>query len=517
MSLVTVAENFAKGYMSDVPRDQLPPSVAYRMKDWIPGLGARLRGRGGWQYTSPDLSTVQAGPTSISAVAWAPFWNNEHMIAIGNDGHVYADKNLDGITASLVSGGLVPTSQTHPPFWNKNIGPILPRGGLVIMPSYTGYSSGIYKYQYQGLGAYAVAALVGSPPQARIGCSWEEYLLLANGDPTGSAGIYPNRIWVSGVGDPQSWAVGTDFWDSSIPVIIGLVPLRAGILVFGFSGTNIIAGDIPPAGGNWSETEVFGDTGCFDTRCFAKYNEYICFANNNGVYLTDGITLTDLTKISGTKTRWKQLVGPFDFLNGWSAAGGVYRNYYIITVHDQNGVFVTCHVFNIETGTAFELTNIRANMFAHSPLSEGTALITGEERLFMAPKNNLHVEGLHYAWTAPDSMVDGDGANVLPQLETPFYKPGGAGQKVFRSARSTYDVRASAGSTPSLAVDYCTEPDGAYTNAGSLPTTTDEDRQKVDLRVRSRGIGLRYTQAGKSGHTTLSEIELDQNVLEGMR
>lgn len=518
MSIIPVAANFSRGYVSDVPRDQLPANIAYRMKDFIPGLDARIRGRGGWQYTSPDVSTLLAGPTSLSAVAWAPFKDDEHMIAIGNDGHVYRDNHLDGVTAAAVAGGATAANPTHQPFWHKNLsGGGGKAGGLVLLPPYGNVNLGVYTY-WLGVGpAYTVTAsgLGASVPLARVGASWGEYILLANGIVTSTN--YPNRIWISGVGAPASWTPGTNFWDSSVPIIIGLVPVRAGILVFGFTDTHILTGDIPPAGGNWSEAEAFGGTGCFDMRAFAKYNEYVCFANNNGVYMTDGVTLTDLTLSAGVKTRWKQLVGGFDFVTGWSAAGGVYRNYYIIAVHDNNGNFVTCHVFDIAHGIAFEFTNIRAVMFARSPLSEGSAVISGEERLFMAAKNNLHVEGLHKAWTAPDTMVDGDNTNVLPVLETPFWKPGGAGKKVFRSMRATYDVRTSAGSTPSFTVDYTLTPSGAYVNAGSLPMTTDETRAKVDIRDRGTGIALRLTQSGKSGHTTLGDIELDLNVLEGMR
>jgi hypothetical protein len=140
------------------------------------------------------------------------------------------------------------------------------------------------------------------------------------------------------------------------------------------------------------------------------------------------------------------------------------------------------------------------------------------EKLFMASRNDTHVHGMHPCWTIPDNMIDGNGIPILPQVETPFYKLGGPGKKVFRSVRVTYDVRSTGGSAPTLAVDFCTTPTGAYTYAGSFPATTDESRGKMDIRKRATGIGLRLRQAiGQSGHTTLSEIELDQNVLEPMR
>ena len=542
MPIVPVAANFNKGYASDVARDQLPAGYAYRMTDWIPGLNARLRGRGPWERTSPSLTSVHAGPTYAAAVAWAPFaqWvvtgsgtiGQEHLVIIGDDGSMYRDMVMDGSAAVYLG-----TTNSHPtesPFWTPLYGG---KGALIIpvtraysvgfgSPLALGQSTNVYTIQVTGPPDYAVAAMTGSPPAASTGCAWGDYVLLANGDSATSfvKFNYPNRIWISGVGDPTSWTPGTNFWDSeNIPDIVRLVPVRPGILVFGYSQTSLITGDTPPAGGNWSEDILFSDLGAWDARSIVKVGDVVVFANTSGVYTTDGVTLSDLTLACGVKTRWQELVANFSYRGGWTASAGIFRNHYIISVHDASNTLVTTHVFDLANHIAYEFSNIHAAMMCHTPLSRGTSTVAGKERLFVAALNEAYVHDLAPCWTkagpglSSGGLVDGDGTNVLPVLETPFYKPGGAGKKVFRSVRATYDARSHGGSTPSLGVGVCSEPDGAYTSVGNLPTTTDEDRQKLPIRQTSRGLGLKFTQAGLSDATTLSEIELDLRPLEAMR
>lgn len=519
MTLLTVAENFSRGYLSDIPRDQLPAGAAYRMKDYLPGVsGERLISRGAWLNVGPDLSTITGGISSIAAVAWAPFLGDEHLVAIADNGATFYDRNLDGVTAFAVSSGTAPANVTCPPFWAKDLNgtgspPTGDSSGGLIIPATYALTASVQSYVMAG-------HILGSPPTykvqpltsavtACVGCSWEDYCLLANGAISGTK--YRNRIWVSAVGDPTTFTVGTDFWDSSLPIIMGLVPVRSGILVFGFSDTNIITGDTPPAGGNWDEQLVFGGVGCMDTRTIAKYGDDVIFANSTGVYITDGVTLTDLTLKCGVKQRWATLLvnANFKYLDGVSvnkAAGAVFENYYIIAVQNSAGSLVTCHVFDLARDVAFEFTNIPAQMFAHFVSGEGTSVgsMTSFEKLFFVSASSKHVLDLRTAFGG-GGAVDANGTTISPQVETAFFKPGGPGKKVYRSARVTYDGGP-------VTAEYTLTPDGSYTTAGTLASLSGEDRERVDIRDRGRGIGLRLT-----GADTISEIELDLSALEGTR
>ena len=509
MSLVLASQNF-KGYMSDIARDQLPPNVAYRMKDWIPEFGTRMRKRGGWTYSSPDVTVIDAAAGGIQALAWAPFRGDEHLLMVTANGKVFYDRTFSGAAATEAATALTSGSPpTRNPFWHGDL------NGMVITCKNPGLGV-VEKYTLvTPPSAYDVALLGGTPPSAVAGASWGDYLLLANGQVAGTN--YYNRIWVSGVGAPESWTPGTNFWDSVIPEIVQVVTARSGILVFGYANISIISGDTPPAGGNWSEDIAFHGVGCMDARTIAKYGDTIIFADVTGVYATDGVTLKDLTAAAGVKQNWQSLVSGFGTnigVSNWKAAGGILRDKYIISVLTNTNAIVTTHVFDLKQPSVYEFTNLAAITFGHRSLGKPSGNVPGEEFLFAADGGG-RAKALHPMFLSPDTTADGDGTSVLPQIETPFYKAGGSGKKIFRSMRATYDVRA--GTSPTLSVDYCTTPGGAYSNAGSLPTTTDEDRQRVDIRQRATGIGLRLTQVGQSTRTSLGDIELDVNQLEGMR
>jgi hypothetical protein len=510
MSLTLAARGFSKGYVSDLPRDQLPPGVAYRMKDWIPSLGSLLRKRGGWKNSTTNLSTVSTC-TRAAGLAWAPFQSDPHLVVVADNGKVYLDKAFDGSGGTFV-GNTSFLPLTHSPFWHNDL------KGLVILQALGAAAANPKKYYDAGTMAYAVTDLGGTPPQASVGASWGDYLLLANGYVTGTR--YSNRIWISGVGTPEVWSPGTAFEDMP-EEIVAIMPMRSGILIWGYSDVYIITGDTPPPGGNWSQDVVFHGNGCMDGRSVALYHEYAIWANNTGVYKSDGYTLDDLTKDGGIQQRWRELVGNFDFQKGWSAAAGIYSGHYIIAIHDDLGNFVTCQVFDLEEGVWFEFTNLPASMFGPRASGPGTATAVGSEELFFALRNLPYASKISSCWS-PDATValDGDGTPVQPQIEVPFWKIGGAGKKQIRQARLTYDIR-TAGASPFLRVESATSPEvGApYTTLSDiLPTTTSmQDRESVRIAERALGIALRITQVGASADTRLGEIELDQHVLEGMR
>jgi hypothetical protein len=291
------------------------------------------------------------------------------------------------------------------------------------------------------------------------------------------------------------------------------------ILAFGYTDVWSISGDTPPPGGNWSQRTIFQGVGCMDGRSVVTWRGYVIWANNTGVYKTDGFSLGDLTDRGGIKQRWQELVSGFDFKAGWSAAAGIYRDHYIITVYDQNGAFVTCQVCDLGREIWFEFTNIPAVMFAQRASGPGTASIAGPEELFFAHRTLPYAGKISSCWSPSSAPLDGDGAAVLPQIETPFYKLGSAYRKQIRRAWITYDLR-TAGGNPSIALAYVTSPEenAAYASlGGSLPVTTKQTRRPVEVRQRALGIGLKLTQVGASADTSVSEIELDASVLEGMR
>ena len=521
MQITLAGRNFDAGYKSDIARDQLAPGDAYRMFDYIPQLGSPLRRRGAWAYSTRDLNAVSA-VSSASAVAWAPFQGDPHLVVVGNNGKVFNDKKFDASDGTFVgSSGLV-SGVTQRPLWFADL------NGMVLLPTISPAAAPPAPQKYtiasgSGTGTtYAVAALGGSPPLASVGAAYGDWLLLANGW-IGTT-RYANRIWASAVGQPETWTTTSDFFD--LPEeIVRVVPLRSMILVFGYRAIWMLTGDTPPPGGNWSKLDAFA-IGTMDGRSVVPYRDTVIFANNSGVYQTDGTTLTDLTEQGGVSQRWQSLVETFNFSTGWSCAAGVFQGNYIITIHNAAGNFVSCHVCDIQNRTWFEFTNLRARNFAERQSGPGTALADGHEELFFAHAANPRAGLISPCW-GPTGATDADGTAVRPVIELPFYKLGSTGMKQIRNAWVTHDLR-DGGATPYFQFDAVLTPNAAAYGplVGSavdgyardrLAATTKEQRRPVWIRKRALGIGLRITQVNASTDTSLAEIEFEARDLTTVR
>lgn len=505
MSIILAGRNFDQGYKSDIPRDQLGTGTAYRLRDYIPDLGAPLQKRGGYSFASTDLNGLSSA-SYVRSLGWVPFPADEHLIAVSESGKVYNISQFDGAHGTFI-GATTGLGSNHNPFWFNDLqGMVIPANG----------DNAVWKY-YKSGGVYVTAALGGTPPHASVGAAWGDYLLLANGYISGV--LTSNRIWISGVGAPETWSVGTAFEDMPAEVV-RIVPMWNTILVFGYADVWLITGDTPPPGGNWTQKTVFAGTGTMDGRSIVTYQGYAIWANNEGIFKSDGYTLTDLTARGGIQQRWAELVKNFNLSQGWSAAAGIFNGHYIITVYDNLGNFVTCQVCNIDRQVWFEFTNIPALNFAHRGSAPGTSLYAGVEESFFAHKTLPRAGSISSLWTPVSGNAnDADGTAVLPQIELPFAKPGGTGMKQFRRAYFTYDIR-TAGASPYLQADFCLSPEenAPYTAmAGTLPTTTRVMREPLEVRQRNVGVGLRLTQVGASAATRLAEVEFDVNPLELMR
>ena len=541
MQITLAGRNFDAGYKSDIARDQLPLGAAYRMFDWIPQLGAPLRRRGGWAYATGDLSALSAC-SNAAAVAWVPVPGDPHLMIVSDNGKVFGDRNLTTAVGFFPTGGATGfTSVTQRPFWFADL------QGMVILQGLIGTPQAPKKYTGPGGGPYTVAALGGSPPLASVGAAYGDWLLLANGTISGTR--YANRIWNSAVGQPEVWNTSTAFFDMPEEVL-RVVPLRSTILVFGYRQLWILTGDTPPPGGNWTKLDSFA-TGTMDGRSVVPYRDTVLFANNMGVFQTDGYTITDLAEQGGISQHWQELVSDFNFSIGWSACAGIFQGYYIVVVHDNAGALVTCQVCDIQKRVWFEFSNVNAHMFAERQSGPGTANADGHEELFFAHATTPKAGMLAGCWV-PNITADGDTAPVEPKIELPFYKLGSTGLKQIRSVWITHDLRAITQSNyakvnstfasytalkagvstygalvhfwdsgaifpPTLRVEGALTPDGDYSVLGYLDTTLQEQRRAVWVRKRALGVGLRISQINPSYDAKLVEIEFEARPLTTVR
>ncbi len=499
MKTILAGKNFDLGFQSDIARDLLGRGAAFRLYDYIPENEASVRKRGGYTWATQDLNGL-GGASNMVAVAWAPFSGDPHLIEIADTGRLYRSTKFDGATGdSLISAtGLTPTFR---PFWHRD--------RVLFLAGLNQAAASPQKYYDTGSLVYGTAAVGGSPPQARVGWSFGDYVALANGYVGGT--LFPNRIWYSGVGNSDSWATGTSFFDVvEIEEIVAGTVLSNVQVVWGYSQCFLLLGDTPPAPGNLTKRFRFSQ-GCMDGRTLAKYREYAIWANETGIWKTDGSTLTDLTARCGISIFWRKLVDQFAAKQGWSACGGVIHGSYFITVTNSSGTNLGTVVIDVERESATVFTNVKATMYAEKSAGPGTSVADGHEELFFAHSSLPRAGQVSRLWfPSAANSADADGVDVLPKLETPYYNMGTTAEKRIKQMLIGYDLRAPGGGSPYLQVETIMSPEATSYRARTptLPATTKKTRRSVDVREKSVGVGLRIVQVGASTDTRLYEIEL---------
>jgi hypothetical protein len=518
---LALSRNFDQGFVSDTSRDELGPAQAYRMKDWIPQLDAPLRKRGGWSYGSPDLSGLGGTAASVATLGYLPFPDDGHVIAVSNGGSVYQLKRFDGSGGALVTDtGDTSIIPSWPIFYHvtgtKKYGIIL--GGL----SQAGKVPKRY-YDTTGAGAYQSQALGGTPPLARFGFSWGDYLVLGNWyDPSAPTPLITNSLGFRGVGNPDSWTLsGASASTFGFPEeIVAGVPLLNTQLIFGYTTVYSLTGDTPPPGGNLVRKPLFQANGTFDGRSVAAWRSYAIWANASGVFSSDGATFTDLTKGGGISNYYRSLVSGFAFSQGWSAVAQILYDRYVLTIRNASGALVTTLVCDLDRKVWTEWTNIPAANFAHRPSGPGTSLFGGGEELFAAHMGLPRIITLSGLFSpASANAADADGNPVLPSLETPFYNMGNTGLKRIRNLYVSYDIR-TAGASPLLRASALVTPESGASYSTLTPdliTTTKQRRAPVGVRKVALGVGLKITQVGASADTRIYGIEAEGHAQERSR
>lgn len=496
--------HFELGFQTDIPRELLPDGAAYRMRDWIPALEAPARKRGGFTHVSGAL----AAGARVPAVGWAPVVGDPHLLIVNDLGNVYSLTSFIGGTPVAATGSTSHTAITERPFWHKD--------RMILLQGLTQTGGAAQKYTGTAT-PYTVASLGGSPPQARVGASWGDYLMLANGH-DGTADRR-NRIWWGAPGNPESWSVGSggSFFDMPEEVL-KCVPLRNILLILGYSQMWMLTGDTPPPGGNLAQRDLFLE-GTSDPRSVARWRDYVVWANNTGIWRTDGTTLTDITDQGGISLYWQKLVSQFSLQQGWSACAGVYRDQYIICVRDSGGATITTLCCDLNRYVWYEFTNFDAVMFAERSSGPGTALVAGGEEMFFGRYDQPHVGKMSSVWTPDGSNVaDADSVDVLPMLETRFHKFGVTELKRIRRVYVTYDLRSS-GQNAYLQPSFVLSPtDTSYVNADrNLPETTLMTRDRAGIARRTSGIGLKFVQVNPSSDTRLYTVEGEAHPLSETR
>jgi hypothetical protein len=481
--VVRVAKNFDLGFQRDTPRDQIPEGAAYWMKDWLPRQGSPLRKRGTTGFFAPNLNAISSFD-QLAALGYDPHsTQGDHIVALGYKATGTLHKLFritDNVTASYVGdvwGGAGLTIDTADPVFHRDL--------MIFAPPTSAVA--VRKYYWTGA-AWAIADLGGTPPKGPIAASWGDYLILA--------GDVPSRMYFSAVGNPESWPANNSI--DAPERIVGIVPRGNIIFVIGQRGTHIITGDTPPPGGNLTMRKYAFNQGCLDRRSIASYKEFVFWANANGVWKSDGSSITDLTSRGLISSYWKLLISAIAKAN-LKIISTVYQQYLIVSVVDtQNASAASTLICDLEREIWFEFGGIFPRSMIVVPAGGS---YDGMEHLvagYVLQQRPVTLRGC----LIPDDatwgqlQTDVSGYRISPVLQTPYYTLGDEGLKRFKKLILNYGIQSLlvAPNDAFIAATIYYTPDGhAQKFLGHFPySTISGDRPPEELR-RMLPIGMKST------------------------
>lgn len=472
--------NWQLGIKRDNPRVTIPPGGVYDSADYLLNSPGQAQKRGGWAYSGPAMTAA----SYAAAVAYAPFPSGSKVVAIGNNGHLYTVAS--GTTSDVSTMGSTYVPRDTPKFRvgaSKNLLVITANDGTSAPKTYDGST---------------VADLGGSSPAALYAEIYANRLVLANNSSN------PNRMFFSPSPDITSTWDTTDSWVDADYPITGMAALTNALLIFSSGHTERIIGTTPPPNSDMSRSTLWS-TGCTDARSIVVVDQQVIFANQRGVYLTNGATTPlSLTAAGGIDTYWQSLLSGYD-QSSWVISAGLMRaNYLFVSITNNSGALVAAFICNIPLRSWWRLTNTQGMMFARSL---GVA-----DELYMASRATNRVVSLSGIWMPTSSnQSDGDGTAVKPSIE--FRAMGdGTGIKQYGFGRLTYDMT-DGGSTPTMTVTVKqgVDADTSYNPVESplaATTTTQRPRFSVCRAAQATTIALQQTAASTS--TNLYAIEVEE-------
>jgi hypothetical protein len=476
------------GMVQDFPRNNLPKGKCWNIIDYIPNsLGAPATERGGWAFASAALTAVDASATYIKAMLNAPFNSGTQLLVIDDNAKLI--KEVAGTNTAIAGTCNMPVQN---PFSHQQ---------LVVIPSPDG-TTAPQKYDATNL-----AALGGTAPAGMYGCVFVNYTWL------GGSSANPYRGFASAVGDPTTYVqtgVNSSYLDVSFP-IRGMAALPNVMLWFGDERTARIRGTTPPPETDMQKDDPVFNYGVSDARSIAVNGSVACFANDIGVFLTNGTAFPeDLTKSVGLSKYWRDLCT--GRTSSWTLAGGWFGSIYVICVMNGSTLLDT-FAFDTSKRSGIRLSNLKTMAFA----AAGAA---GQE-LYAGSRVTPRIMQLSTMWTPGSAYKnDGDGTPVLGVYESPFYDEQRIGSQRWRDLYPQYDLRDAASDNPTMTLSFCTSPEAgaAYTTMSPvIAETTGKTTTRIPIHMPSRGMGFKVTRQNASSVARLYSLGATVYSREGSR
>jgi hypothetical protein len=489
----------------------MPPGYLWDVVDYVPlMIDSLLTSRGAWIWGS-DVGAA----ADYEAGILAPFTSGEQNLGAAN-GTLYQIAST--APYGLSNRGSVPVARQNPvmlfdqAIWMDTNGAVAP---AIVTPT-------------------AIVAAGSGAPHVRVGTIWGEYFVGAN-----QVG-HEDTVYFGPPDDiTQAWDPNA-FWRTAGQVT-GLAALRTIILVFHASSIERLRGSRPPAGTNRGDMilePLFQQVGTTEPKTIAYWQENVLFADEHGVHITDGAVLRNLVQQGSIQSYWRNL---YNLKQSISAA--VFLDYYIVSIVRTDGV-IDCLICDLNARQWFRFSNIDAvSMWA----SGGTV---GMERIWGGMHGTSRLARLSACFfpaAAGSASADADGSNVLPYLETGYYKLAPEGRKRVRFVYLSYDARSTtlAGDDPipadwqrrfrpeeyvngngiepqaagdPLQLAYILNPqDTSWSTAGTLPMTSGYTRYRLPVGQTPYGIAFQLKQLQPTTVTRVSDLAVDAHTMERSR
>lgn len=486
MSQPNLLQEKFKGFRRDKSREQLPEDALWDVLDYIPDLGAPLRKRGGWATYGASLDSINASATVPKRVFYAPF-STPQVLAWDNNGRLF------NLTAPVDVGAT--TVPLHTPTFFRDL--VIWGDGDNAPRKYDGNT---------------VSSLGGSPPTtARCSAVWQERVIFSGRLSTAAEKA---TIYFSAAGNAESWDT-TNAFVRTRDTIQGLAPLGTSIIVFhAGSVTKVYPDGSPPAPpsatgvGNLGQKVLFDDVGIYGPNAFAVKGESVIWADDSGVYSTDGTSLVDLTDRGGIRTYWQDIAPTANHV-----AVGTWRDYALVSLTLTDG-YVDFLLCDLETKGWFRFSNIAALNF--SPRF-GT-----RDELYFSNRQTKYV-GEMSACFDPSSVNknDADLDSILPSFDTRYYTFA-AGPERIKRVYLTYDLRDASLDNPRIQASYIATPEASsyttFPGSNRYGETTEGVRRRHALNRKLRGVAFRFVQSGgPSGDTRIHKLEAEVGLQEPSR
>lgn len=474
--------SFSRGIRKDNSRAQIPEGGLWNSVDYIPDLDAPLTKRGGWSYASNDISATTATASYTVAGAYPPFSAGAKNCIFDEDGRLHTIASNGTVTAVGLSNASTPIAPLA--FHREKL--IITRGDGTTAPGY-----------YDGS---TLGSLGGSPPAGKFSEVFKDFALLAG------TSAQPNRVQFSAPGDPTATWDSASYIDISNP-FTGIATIQNAILCFSLEQVERIAGNYPPPTSDMTKAPLFRP-GCVDARSIVKIDDTVIWASQEGIHMTDGASVVDVTLRCGLLKHWRELMS--GWASTWVVAAGRHRERWLILTVNDGTTFKDAFLIDPQSGVHFRLSNMKAVMFWNSI---GTA-----PEIYWANRAAPRMNSGESMWNPASGVKnDADGTAVTPVVEFPWYKPT-LGKQRWRQGFITYDMRDAASDNPTLTLAYTTTPEStSYTNvtqfdgttAFVLAETSAYERAKRKFSLPAHGLGLKLTQTNASSLTRIWGIEAE--------